>query len=86
MSMDAKTLYSYYKQAPPNGYVDKPIKKGDLAKYKPWIHPYTSRKHGVFIVLKTRKSIEELVYFKTKLGVLRVAAATTVMLVSAAPS
>lgn len=86
MSLDAKSLYTYCKQAPPNGYADKPIKKGDLAKFKPWMQPYSSEKHGVFIVLKTRKDFEDRVYFKSILGTLRATAATNVMLVSAAPT
>jgi len=86
ISMNAKTLYSYCKQAPPNGYVDKPIKKGDLVKFKPWLHPGLSERYGAFIVLKTRKDFEDRVYFKSILGFLRATGATNLMLVSAAPT
>lgn len=91
ISKKARTLYSYCKQFPPNGYVDKPIKKGDLAKFKPWMHPELSKRYGVFIVLKkgvdpSFRYGEDRVYFKCNLGTLRATEATNVMLISAAPS
>lgn len=86
MSLDAKSLYTYCKQAPPNGYADKPIKKGDLAKFKPWMYPGLSKRHGVFIVLKVHKDFDWLVCFKNKAGTLRATTATNVMLVSSAPT